>query len=145
MIVRHKSLPNQEDVSALRATLSSISLVHPDHPLRKPGQNGIALYLGKSPLRCSSSAPLTILSCITVTRKSTGQQRLAFSYEQIEYIQYWLHAMGLTETRIPLPHSDHLIRGEEIYGIAAEQVFTTAKAVQAANKASGHVTAEGVD
>lgn len=46
-VCRHQALPNQEDVSPLKATISHNALVHPDHPLRKPGVNGIELYRGK--------------------------------------------------------------------------------------------------
>ena len=38
-----------------------------------------------------------------------GQSRLLFSSAQIDYVRYWLHAMGLTETEIPLPYSNCLL------------------------------------
>ncbi|KAI0375611.1 hypothetical protein BV20DRAFT_1047898 [Pilatotrama ljubarskyi] len=44
----HQALPNQADVSPLKALIAYNALVHPDHPLRKKGVNGIELYLGKS-------------------------------------------------------------------------------------------------
>lgn len=43
---RHKALPNQEDVSPLKALLAYQALVHPDHPLRHEGSNGLELHLG---------------------------------------------------------------------------------------------------
>ena len=46
-IPRHHALPNQDDVGPLKALIAYTSLVHPDHPLRKPGVNGIELYLGE--------------------------------------------------------------------------------------------------
>lgn len=45
---RHQALPNQEDVGPLKALIAYSALVHSDHPLRKPGVNGIELYLGES-------------------------------------------------------------------------------------------------
>ena len=45
--LRHLALPNQDDVSPLKALIAYQALVHPDHPLRKPGVNGIELYLGE--------------------------------------------------------------------------------------------------
>ncbi|KAI0335439.1 hypothetical protein GY45DRAFT_1316760 [Cubamyces sp. BRFM 1775] len=84
----HKALPNQEDVSPLKALLAYTALVHPGHPLRKEGVNGIELYLGTF---------------------ETGEMRLLFSSAQIEYIRYWLHAVGLTQQPIPIPSSEYLI------------------------------------
>ena len=43
---RHLALPNQDDVGPLKALIAYNALVHPDHPLRMPGVNGIELYLG---------------------------------------------------------------------------------------------------
>ncbi|PPQ68001.1 hypothetical protein CVT26_007364 [Gymnopilus dilepis] len=39
----------------------------------------------------------------------TGEARLLFSSAQIDYIRYWLHAMKLTKTIVPLPYSDCLL------------------------------------
>ena len=47
-LLRHQALPNQDDVGPLKALIAYNALVHPDHPLRKPGVNGIELYLGKA-------------------------------------------------------------------------------------------------
>ena len=44
---RHQALPDPEDVGPLKALIAYDALVHPDHPLRKPGVNGIELYLGE--------------------------------------------------------------------------------------------------
>ena len=54
---RHQVLPNQEDVSPLKALLNYNALVHPDHPLRKPGVNGIELQLG---LHCAIYVPADV-------------------------------------------------------------------------------------
>lgn len=45
---RHLALPKPEDVGPLKALISMTALVHPDHPLRKPGIDGLELYLGTS-------------------------------------------------------------------------------------------------
>lgn len=44
---RHKVLPNPEDAGVLKAILSHDALVHPDHPLRKEGKDGIDLTMGE--------------------------------------------------------------------------------------------------
>jgi len=84
----HVALPNQEDVSPLKATIAYDAIVHPDHPLRKEGNDGIELYIGTF---------------------ENGEARLLFSSAQIEYIRYWLHAIGLTKSLIPIPSSEYLI------------------------------------
>lgn len=45
-IRRHKALPNAEDIGPLKALLAYDALVHPDHPLRKKGIDGIELFIG---------------------------------------------------------------------------------------------------
>ncbi|KAI0732947.1 hypothetical protein C8Q72DRAFT_73998 [Fomitopsis betulina] len=89
----HKALPFQEDVSPLKALLAYPALVHPDHPLRHEGSNGLELHLGTF---------------------ESGEMRLLVSSAQIEYIQYWLHAMQLTKEPIPIPSSDYLIRSSDL-------------------------------
>lgn len=44
--VRHKALPNPEDIGPLKALIAHDALVHPDHPLRKQGIDGIELFIG---------------------------------------------------------------------------------------------------
>lgn len=44
---RHKVLPNPEDAGPLKAILAHEALVHPDHPLRKEGKDGIDLTMGE--------------------------------------------------------------------------------------------------
>ncbi|KAI0750709.1 hypothetical protein C8Q80DRAFT_1097887 [Daedaleopsis nitida] len=89
----HQALPNQEDVSPLKALIAYNALVHPDHPLRKPGVSGLELYRGTF---------------------ASGEMRLLFSSAQVEYIRYWLHAMQLTKEPIPLPTSEYLIRQSDL-------------------------------
>jgi hypothetical protein len=38
-----------------------------------------------------------------------GESRLLFSSQQVEYIRYWLHAVGFTETLLPLPSTSYLL------------------------------------
>ncbi|KAF8897628.1 hypothetical protein BD779DRAFT_1491863 [Infundibulicybe gibba] len=73
-----------------RASLNQAhdSLVHPDHPLHVDGVDGVQMYLGYFP---------------------SGEARLLFSSAQVDYARYWLHAMGITKTIIPLPYSDCLL------------------------------------
>ncbi|KAG1892368.1 hypothetical protein F4604DRAFT_1565189 [Suillus subluteus] len=83
----HQALP-EADRSPLRASLAQDAFVHPDHPLHKEGVDGAELFLG------------------TLQNFET---RLLFSSAQVEYLRYWLHAMGLTENLISLPYSDCLL------------------------------------
>lgn len=108
-LFRHKALPFQEDVSPLKALLAYPALVHPDHPLRHEGSNGLELHLGTlDPQRSNMS-----FSFVLGTFES-GEMRLLVSSAQIEYIQYWLHAMQLTKEPIPIPSSDYLIRSSDL-------------------------------
>ncbi|KAL1946839.1 hypothetical protein VTO73DRAFT_14943 [Trametes versicolor] len=89
----HQALPNQADVSPLKALIAYSALVHPDHPLRKEGVNGIELYLGTF---------------------ESGEMRLLFSSAQVEYMRYWLHTVKLTAEPIPLPTSEYLIQAGDL-------------------------------
>ncbi|THG99307.1 hypothetical protein EW026_g3009 [Hermanssonia centrifuga] len=89
----HQALPNPQTVGPLKATIAYDALVHPDHPLRKAGVDGIELYIGTFP---------------------NGEARLLFSSAQIEYIRYWIHAVGLAEELIPLPGGDWLIQQNDM-------------------------------
>ncbi|KAL6309686.1 hypothetical protein BKA93DRAFT_849857 [Sparassis latifolia] len=86
-------LPEPKDISPLKALLAYDALVHPDHPLRKAGIDGIELFLGTFP---------------------NGEMRLLFSSTQIEYIRYWLHAMRLTDAPLPIPASDYLLQSSDL-------------------------------
>ena len=46
IVCRHKTLPNPEDISPLKASISYDALVHPDHPLRNGRKDGIELHIG---------------------------------------------------------------------------------------------------
>ncbi|KAH9938180.1 uncharacterized protein B0H18DRAFT_965939 [Fomitopsis serialis] len=89
----HKALPNQEDIGPLKALLAYQALVHPDHPLRSEGSDGLEFHLGTF---------------------ESGEMRLLVSSAQVEYIRYWLHAMQLTKEPIPIPSSDYLIRHSDL-------------------------------
>ena len=54
-----------------------------------------------------------------------GQIRPVFSSAQLEFIQQWLFAMGLTKEPIPLPSSEFLIRKEDMT-ICSPQLFNSA-------------------
>ncbi|KAJ3506438.1 hypothetical protein NMY22_g17250 [Coprinellus aureogranulatus] len=86
-------LPNPEDGAALKAILAHDAIVHPEHPLHVEGVNGVQLYIGTL---------------------ETGEARLLFSSKQVDYIRYWLHAMGMTPHTIPLPYSDCLLLKSEL-------------------------------
>ncbi|KAI0774246.1 hypothetical protein C8Q74DRAFT_1269130 [Fomes fomentarius] len=108
----HHSLPNPEDISPLKALLNNNALIHANHPLRKPGVNGLELYLGTF---------------------ETGEMRLLFSSAQIEYIRYWLHAMQLTKEPIPLPSSEYLIQNGDLKQ-CSPNVYTDAHVLKLAIK-----------
>ncbi|TFY64472.1 hypothetical protein EVG20_g5938 [Dentipellis fragilis] len=93
MPIRVKVLPNPEDAAPLKAILAYDALVDPNHPLRLPGSKGIELSIG------------TLLN---------GEARLLFSSAQVEYVRYWLHAMGLTKELLPLPYSDCLLTASSL-------------------------------
>ena len=38
-----------------------------------------------------------------------GESRLLFSSKQMEYLRYWIKAMGLVDRLLPLPNSDYLL------------------------------------
>ncbi|EGO01874.1 hypothetical protein SERLA73DRAFT_150940 [Serpula lacrymans var. lacrymans S7.3] len=78
----HQALPNPDDRGPLKAVLAHDALVHPDHPLRRKDVDG------------------------TLQNYET---RLLFSSAQVEYLRYWLHAMGLTKEPISIPYSDCLL------------------------------------
>lgn len=44
----------------------------------------------------------------------SGETRLLFSSAQVDYVRYWLHAMNLTKTLLPMPYSDCLILPSEL-------------------------------
>ncbi|EKM80129.1 hypothetical protein AGABI1DRAFT_73024 [Agaricus bisporus var. burnettii JB137-S8] len=90
----HRAIPDEEDGTVLKAILAHDSLADPSHPLHIDGITGIQLY--------------------HVTFETSGETRLCFSSAQIDYVRYWLHAMKLTKTLLPIPYSDCLIVTSDI-------------------------------
>ena len=43
-----------------------------------------------------------------------GEARLLMSSAQVEYLRYWLHAVGLTKEIIPIPSSEYLIKNSDL-------------------------------
>ncbi|KJA30186.1 hypothetical protein HYPSUDRAFT_61027 [Hypholoma sublateritium FD-334 SS-4] len=84
----HQALPDLEDRAPVKAIFAHDALVHPDHPLHIEGVEGIRMYIGTF---------------------DSGEARLLFSSAQVDYLRYWLHAMKLTKTIVPLPYSDCLL------------------------------------
>ncbi|KAI0650785.1 hypothetical protein C8Q79DRAFT_901946 [Trametes meyenii] len=108
----HQVLPNQDDVSPLKALLAYSALVHPDHPLRKKGSNGIELFLGTF---------------------ENGEMRLLFSSAQVEYMRYWLHTTGLIPSLLPLPSSEYLIQHSDLLSCSPD-VYSDAAVLKKAIK-----------
>lgn len=52
-VCRAKAIPDEVDRGPLRAMISYGALVDPAHPLRKPGADGIELYIGE--ISCATS------------------------------------------------------------------------------------------
>ncbi|KAJ3710451.1 hypothetical protein FB446DRAFT_477002 [Lentinula raphanica] len=92
-----------EDGEVLKAVLAHDALVSPEHPLHVDGVDGAQLYIG--------------------TLKS-GETRLFFSSKQVDYIRYWLHALGLTKDLIGLPYSDCLLRLQDLRGVSPQNFKT---------------------
>lgn len=75
------------------------------------------LFIG--PLQMSLPAFSSVLTCAYLTGTiHSGQSRLLYSSAQVEYIRYWLHAMGLTKEPLPLPSSDYLLTKSDLRNIS---------------------------
>ena len=57
---------------------------------------------------CIMQHPISYLAHLLGTLQNF-ETRLLFSSAQVEYIRYWLHAIGLTKNLISLPYSDCLL------------------------------------
>ncbi|KAJ7638906.1 hypothetical protein FB45DRAFT_904230 [Roridomyces roridus] len=115
----HPSLRNSRDAIQLQKILCSDALLNPNHPLAAQGPNekGIQAYIGTF---------------------QDGQARLLFSSAQVEYLRYWLHAMRLTPSLIPLPFSDCMFLTEDVSN-AEPVVFGSAGELVAASKKLGRM------
>ncbi|TFK23240.1 hypothetical protein FA15DRAFT_670625 [Coprinopsis marcescibilis] len=88
---------DSEDGAAVKAILAHDAMVHPEHPLRPDGVQGAQLYIGTL---------------------NTGETRLLFTSAQVDYVRYWLHAMGMTKEPVPLPYSDCLLTMANLKNVA---------------------------
>ncbi|KAF9013818.1 hypothetical protein BDZ89DRAFT_963002 [Hymenopellis radicata] len=62
-----------------------------------------------------------------------GQSCLLFSSKQVDYLRYWLHAMEITKTRVPLPYSSCLLLPSELKTVSPV-CFKTGGELRMANK-----------
>ncbi|KAF7355400.1 putative nucleolar protein C2C4.08 [Mycena sanguinolenta] len=85
------------DADPLKAVLAHDAIVHKENPLHIEGVDGVSLFIGTF---------------------HDGKQRLLFSSAQVDYVRYWLHAMGLTKAIIPLPYSECLLTPSEFSNVA---------------------------
>ena len=107
-------MPHKEDGFVVKAILAHDAITHPDHPLRIAGKQGIELFIGElATLLLPHCYPTANHNSLSGTLEN-GEARLLFSSEQVEYIRYWLHAMGFTKELIPLPYSDCLLTSSRL-------------------------------
>jgi len=110
-----------QEVRSLKAFIAYDSIASPDHPL-SVGKGGAELYLGTtfphshfpSIRHTVNRVPERFLGTLP-----NGEKRLMFSSAQIEYIQYWLHAMKLTREPIALPSAEYLIQASELQHVSS--------------------------
>ena len=107
-------MPNKEDGFAVKAILAHDAITHPDHPLRIAGKQGIELFIGELATYCHPLQPNGANHTFLSGTLENGEARLLFSSAQVEYIRYWLHAMGFTKELIPLPYSDCLLTSSRL-------------------------------
>lgn len=81
------------------------------HPLHIEGTEGATLFLGESVHRVRAR------TLMVTGVDAGGSRRLLFSLKQLQYIQYYIHEMGLVKSKltetdnswIPLPGAAHLM------------------------------------
>ncbi|KAF9055425.1 hypothetical protein BDZ89DRAFT_1056015 [Hymenopellis radicata] len=105
------SAVNPEDGPKVKSVLAHDALVDVGHPLH-PGVAEAQLFMGILP---------------------NGQSRLLFSSKQVDYLRYWLHAMQITKTRVPLPYSNCLLLPSELKAVSPVY-FKTGGELRNANK-----------
>jgi hypothetical protein len=66
-----------------------------------------------------------------------GESRLLFSSQQVEYMRYWLHAVGFTESRIPIPSSSYLLTESSLKS-TSPVTYKTGAELKAAVKVRTH-------
>ncbi|KIJ56794.1 hypothetical protein M422DRAFT_72928 [Sphaerobolus stellatus SS14] len=107
----HQVFENPSDKSALKAFIAPDSLTHPENPLNLHSkENGLTLYMGML---------------------ENGESRLLFSSKQVEYIRYWLHAVEMTESLLPLPASSYLLTSSTLKTVSPIIMKTGAEMKQA--------------
>ncbi|KAF8591516.1 hypothetical protein K439DRAFT_1650751 [Ramaria rubella] len=111
----HQVFSNPSDRSALKAFIAPESLTHPENPLN---------------VHKGSAEPGVTLTMGTL---ENGESRLLFSSQQVEYIRYWLHAVGFTESLLPLPSSHYLLT-ETSLKTASPVTYKTGAELKAAVK-----------
>ncbi|KLO10176.1 hypothetical protein SCHPADRAFT_795168, partial [Schizopora paradoxa] len=108
----HNVLPDPGERFALKAFVSYKAMSDPGHPLRNQEAQTLELFMGTL---------------------NSGQARLLFSSGQVEYIRYWLHAMGLTKEPLPLPSSDYLLSTSDLRDVS-KAIYKTEKDIKDALK-----------
>lgn len=78
------------------------------------GVEGVQLFHGMNTFYLHLSSIKPTHTHTLVGTFHSGEARLLFSSAQVDYIRYWLHAMQLTKTLLPMPYSDCLILSSEL-------------------------------
>ncbi len=106
--IRQEVLDNDDEVKALKSFIHAGSLTSRQHPFYDPKAEGVEMYMGK----CTISKSMRPFSHLSAGTLPDGESRLLFSSKQMEYLRYWIKAMGLVDRLIPLPNSDYLLTRE---------------------------------
>ncbi|KAJ7160994.1 hypothetical protein C8R46DRAFT_1106178 [Mycena filopes] len=117
---------NSDDTQVLRDILSENALLHPGHPLHEKGTDGINTFLGKF---------------------ANGKTRHLFSSAQVEYLRYWLHAVKLTTTILPVPSSESMFLEAEVSAVprAYPSLKELRNTMKKTRKANSRIKAGGRD
>ncbi|EIM88114.1 uncharacterized protein STEHIDRAFT_138556 [Stereum hirsutum FP-91666 SS1] len=102
----------EEQKEPTKAMFAFETLVHPDHPLRRNGCDGIELSIGTL---------------------NNGEARLLYSSAQIDYIRLWLVKTGLTKEMIPLPYNACMLTSSNLQN-CAPAIFKTAAELKKATR-----------
>jgi hypothetical protein len=114
---------DEEYRDALKGSLNSHALVHPDHPLRVKGEDGIRVYIGANSFPLQGSY---ILICDRfIGTASNGEKRLLMKTEQADYLRQWIYAAGLTDKLIPIPAVDQ-VSTEATFPVVTQELFKEA-------------------
>ena len=128
---RQEVLDNEVEVKALKSFIHAESLTSPQHPFYDPKAEGVEMYMGKD--HKLERATLSHLGAGTLP---DGESRLLFSSKQVEYLRYWIKAMGLVDRLIPLPNSDYLLT-REILSTVSPVYFKNAGELKNIQKVNG--------